>query len=95
VLVEARLPVLPGWSSKGSSLLVLALLSVGEEEVPPGGWQAGRGLTNIKAQPQIAGVWYAEAKSNGSSWGEMFSTGYKNESAVHGIDYEVFSLVER
>lgn len=74
---------------------MLTLLSAGEEEVPAGGWQAESGLRNVEAQPQIAGVWCAEAESNGSSWGEIFFTGCKNESVVCGIDDEVFSLIER
>ena len=45
--------------------------------MPAGGRQAENGLRNVEAQPQIAGVWYAEAESNGSSGGEIFFTGCK------------------
>lgn len=63
--------------------------------MPAGGWQAENGLRNVEAQHQVAGVWYAGAKSNGSSWGEIFFTGCKSESAVGVLDDEVFCLVER
>lgn len=48
-----------------------------------------------KLGPQIAGVWYAETKSYGSSWGEIFFTVCKNKSVVHGTGDEVFSRLER
>lgn len=95
VLVEAHLLVLTRWSSEGSAPSMLTLLAVGEEELPAGGWQAANGLRNVGAQPQVAGVWYAESKSNGNSWGEFFSADRTNKSVVHGADDEVFSLVER
>lgn len=94
-LVEAHLLALARWSSKGSAPSGLTLLSVGEEEVPAGGRQAENVLRNVETQPQIAGVWYAEAESNGSSWEKIFFTGCKNESVVRGLDDEDFSLVER
>lgn len=94
VQVGAHLLVLTRSSSKGSAPSALTRLSAGEEEVPAGGWQAENGLRNVEAQPQITGVWYAEAKSNGSSWGETFFRDCRNESVVCGIDDEVFSLVE-
>lgn len=61
--MEVHLEVTTRWSSKGSMLSVLSQLL----EVPVGGWQGENGLRSIQVQPQIAGFFYAEAKSNGNS----------------------------
>lgn len=51
VLVEAQLTILTKQSRKAFPPPVLALLSVDEENMPAGKWQAENGLRNVEAWP--------------------------------------------
>lgn len=51
VVLEAQLFILTKWSRKAFPPLVLDLLSLGEENMPAGGWQAEIGLRSVEAWP--------------------------------------------